>query len=291
MEIHIQLFDDVSKTARRLEELCTYMSAVWDVSSDVVIICSRNDHLVNAAVSPAFFEMGSDSSSSKSTSSREQQTLVMEVDPYEGSYNTFDVDLSKPMNRDQADAMLKSNRSKARFVTPVFEKNLKVLSDLVGDACACAIPEGQKQLIMAKDFYRLDEDKNEQIMYCEAKVVKLKGNAVLVVLRDITQRMQLHDARIQLSEEMQARTIDSNANRFTRGEIRNELSAAIDLLDSLKDKVKGNSATTSEANSESDLTDAPDMCKQMDQLDAILRKMVTSGNFGPPTNTVDDAAR
>ena len=291
MEIHEQIFDDVSKTARRLEELCTYMSAVWDVSSDVVIICSKNDHLVNAAVSPAFFQMGCSSGSIATKASNDQMTLVMEVDPYEGSYHTFDVDLSKPMTRDQADKMLKSNRTKTRIVTPIFEKNLRVLSDLVGDACACAIPEGQKQLIMAKDFYRLDEDKNEQPMYCEAKVVKLKGKVVLVVLRDVTQRLQLHEAHMKLNEEMNARKIDSNASQFARCAIRNELSTAISLLDSLKEKIKNGSETSSENYSDAtgeEKVDASSMYKEMDELDTKLRQILTSRSFGPPTLSNDD---
>jgi hypothetical protein len=158
MEVHEQLFDEVSKTARRLGELRTYMSAVWDASSDVVIICSKNDQMVNAAVSPAFFQMENAFGvvpTKRNAYISNRVTLVMEVDSYEGSYRYFEVDLAKNLSREDADVMMKKSRSKARMVAPTFEKNLKVLADLVSDASAMAAPEGTNEFTLMKDFYYL----------------------------------------------------------------------------------------------------------------------------------------
>jgi len=207
IEVHEQLFDEVSRTARRLGDLRKYMSAVWDASNDVVIICSSHDSMVNAAVSPSFFQMehAFDDSTKKPKKKRSiyedvdqsKTTLVMEVDPYAGSYRTFEVDLSKKMSREEANTVMKTSRNKARMVTPVFNKNLKVLSDLVCDACTVAFPEDQNQNIMLKDFYCENTDDRNRLrkLHCEAKVVKLQGKTFLIVLRDVTQRVLQHRRR------------------------------------------------------------------------------------------------
>jgi hypothetical protein len=193
LEVHEVLFDDVSKTARRLGDLRSYMSAVWDVSTDVVIICSSHDHLVSAAVSPSIYQMETALGSQKTNVQRlgpqdhDLTTLVMEVDPYEGSYQTFEMDLSKPMSREEANMMLKRSRDKARMITPTFEKNLKVLSDLVCDACSISFPSGHTQNVVYRDFYCVDNEREEHNLCCEAKIVKLKDKAFLIVLRDVTQ--------------------------------------------------------------------------------------------------------
>jgi len=113
------------------------------------------------------------------------------------------------MTREQADIMLRNSRSKARTVTQVFEKNLKVLADLVGDACAYAIPGGKNQHILAKDFYSVENGVIRHTLTCEAKIVNLKGKAVLIILRDRTERLKLHKAESRL------RKIDGNATRLT----------------------------------------------------------------------------
>jgi len=197
LEVHERLFDDMSQVVQRLEELRSYMSAVWDASTDVVIICSNHDHLVNAAVSPAFYQMEHQQDMGMATTANrgsrncdhDQNTLVMEVDPYEGSYRTYDMNLSKPMTRGEANDMMKNSRNKARMITPCFEKNLKVLSDLVCDACTLAIPAGQKQYTMRKDFYCVDKYQARQLnkLSCEAKVVKLQSKAFLIMLRNVTE--------------------------------------------------------------------------------------------------------
>eukprot|EP00523_Entomoneis_sp_CCMP467_P006984 CAMPEP_0168734236 /NCGR_PEP_ID=MMETSP0724-20121128/8706_1 /TAXON_ID=265536 /ORGANISM="Amphiprora sp., Strain CCMP467" /LENGTH=772 /DNA_ID=CAMNT_0008781327 /DNA_START=78 /DNA_END=2394 /DNA_ORIENTATION=- len=230
MEVHEQLFDEVSRGTRRLDDLKTYMSAVWDVSDDVMVICSNNGQasMVNAAVSPAFFQMehgfdwkfGASQGPSRTKKRRKTKkaplqdydksstTLVMEVDPYIGSYRTFEVDLSRKMSREEASDLLKENRSKARVVTPIFNKNLKVLSDLVCDACTMAIPYGRNQNILMKDFYCSDPSapRRMQKVPARCKVVNLKDEAFLIVVTAISpsnsnQRiLDLHGSKTETPE-------------------------------------------------------------------------------------------
>uniref|UniRef100_A0A7S2YL02 Uncharacterized protein n=1 Tax=Entomoneis paludosa TaxID=265537 RepID=A0A7S2YL02_9STRA len=198
IEVHEQLFDDVSRTAQRLGDLRTYMSAVWDASNDVVVICSCHDSMVNAAVSPSFFQMDKSNKKPKPSIYKDEHdqsktTLVMEVDPYVGSYRTFEVNLSKKMSREEANTMMKTSRNKARMVTPVFNKNLKALSDLVCDAVTIQVPEGQNQHTILKEFFcenlQTPGTRNLKRLICEAKVVKLQGKTFLIVLRDVTQQV------------------------------------------------------------------------------------------------------
>ena len=101
LDVHEQLFDEVSRTARRLGDLRTYMSAVWDMSSDIVVICSSHQSLVTAAASPSFYDLehakldiskasNHNHDKQKLSNKQKRSTLVMEVDPYVGSYRTFD---------------------------------------------------------------------------------------------------------------------------------------------------------------------------------------------------------
>lgn len=279
MEIHEQLFDDVAKTARRLQELCTYMSAVWDASSDVVIVCSKHDELVNAAISPSFFQMGDSNGIMAKKPPDDPITLVMEVDPYEGSYNTFEADLSKQMTREQIDEMLKRSRNKPLVVTPLIEKNLSELADLVGDAFAYAMPEGKNQHIMLKSLYRIENGCMQHNMHCEAKIVNLKGKAVLILLRDMTQRFKLHKAETKLINEINKRKIESDANRSDREKLKFGVSTAIDLLDALKGdvvKVDANSVNPASLNETSGSSVAS---VKLEKLDEVLRTMLTSGKL------------
>ena len=198
MEIHRHLFDDLAKKARRLQELCDCMSAVWDISSDVVIICSKNDHLVTAAVSPAIFQFGDTQFSMAQKTTENPITLVMEIDPYEGYFNTFEVDLSEPLTASQVHKMLKDSQTKVRDGTPVFQKNLKVLADLVGDACAYAIPAGRNQHVLTKNFYHIENNEMQLGMSCEAKIANLKGKALLIILRNMTPKFKLVKAEMQI---------------------------------------------------------------------------------------------
>ena len=106
------------------------------------------------------------------------------------------------MTRQQANTLLKKCRVPERDLpegtTPVFAKNLKVLADLVGDACAYAIPGGTNKTVLNKDFYMIENGAMKHSLSCEAKIVNLRGKAVLIVLRDITGRLKLHKAESRL---------------------------------------------------------------------------------------------
>ena len=109
-------------------------------------------------------------------------------------FSTFLVDLTQKMNRNEADNMIKTSRNKARMVTPVFNKNLKALSDLVCDASVVAFPEGKHRHVLMKDFYAFDEkEKTRTRRICEATISKLQGKVFMIMIRDVTSQMALYD--------------------------------------------------------------------------------------------------
>jgi len=78
--------------------------------------------------------------------------------------------------------------------------------------------------------------KGSMLQY-EAKITKLASDAVVIVLRDISERFQRFEAEKQLVMETTERKKDAEANRFTRHEVKNGLLAAIGLVDSLKESM------------------------------------------------------
>lgn len=67
-----------------------------------------------------------------------------------------------------------------------------------------------------------------------------------VVERDISERLRRFDAEKVALSEMTARRKDSEANRFTRHEVKNGLLAVLGLCDSLKDTVEEAAGTLGE---------------------------------------------
>jgi hypothetical protein len=69
---------------------------------------------------------------------------------------------------------------------------------------------------------------------CEATVTRVEDNALMIVIRDISERQKRFEAEKQVVSESTARQKDAAANRFTRHEIKNGILSAIGLCDSLR---------------------------------------------------------
>ncbi|CAB9496841.1 expressed unknown protein [Seminavis robusta] len=79
---------------------------------------------------------------------------------------------------------------------------------------------------------------------CEALVTRLDDSALFVVVRDITERHRRFEAEKLAFSEMTARMRDSEANRFTRHEVKNGLLASLGLCEGLTDLSNKQSKTT-----------------------------------------------
>ena len=64
-------------------------------------------------------------------------------------------------------------------------------------------------------------------LHCEAKISKVDDSSCLVVVRDISERFERFEMEKQLVAEITARKKDTEANRFTRHEVKNSILACI----------------------------------------------------------------
>ena len=107
----------------------------------------------------------------------------------------------------------------------------------VADLIVRAWDSGRKEALLLHDLVRV-QDGTEHVVRCEAKVTKLEDNALVVVMRDISERFRRFEAEKRAISETTARRKDAEANRFTRHEVKNGLLAAIGLCDYLSNAVQ-----------------------------------------------------
>jgi signal transduction histidine kinase len=80
------------------------------------------------------------------------------------------------------------------------------------------------------------EGASERTKY-EVKATRLDENAVVVVVRNVSERYRRFEAEKQFVLETTARQKDAEANRFTRHEVKNGLLAAIEICGNLREQL------------------------------------------------------
>merc|ERR1719287_53645 len=71
----------------------------------------------------------------------------------------------------------------------------------------------------------------------EVKATRLGGNAVVIVVRDVSERFRLFEAEKRFVFETTARQKDAEANRFTRHEVKNGLLGAIEICGNMREQL------------------------------------------------------
>ena len=233
VEAHNKVFDPVLRKARRLEELRKFMSAVWDTSTDVIVMCTQTEKHINGILSPAFSDgrgkLDVDSLHGKLGLQNDKVTTVMEVDVNSEAYASFQIDLRSPIAREDAFGVLWKKRKQLGRDASIHEKNIAVMADLLRQVCRSK----EKEATIMKDFHQ--KTSSPSILRCEAKITRVENGAFLVVIRDISERFKIFETEKSLIKETTARKMAAEANRFTRHEVKNGILAAIGLLDSLRD--------------------------------------------------------
>lgn len=239
IDAHKEVFDEKARVVRRLEELRSFMSAVWDSSSDVIVFCGQKNDRVSARVSPAFLKMIGVSSTRLAFLDRGDVSLVLEVDLKQNEYSVFAFDLSRPVNRGDVESIRGSFAKNRRRLNDVegleaSEKNVALMAQLVSKACSAG---GDEDISIMTEFVKVDGNGEEAVTPCEAKVAKIDGGSSVLVLRDITDRIQRFEAEKKLVEEITTRQKDAETNKFSRHEIKNGILSAIALLDHIREGV------------------------------------------------------
>ncbi|CAJ1948208.1 unnamed protein product [Cylindrotheca closterium] len=267
VQVHKVAFDDSERAERRLAELRQQMSAIWERSSDAICVSVQGiGGAITTMVSPAYLrEFHGISSKPKAivfevdekhirrkNYSKLQVRTVREINfpvlPTSGSKvfrkNTEGKD-SNLSNSSKNNNRHRSNNNVSVGATDetaagefglgtmeidVDESLLTSLAGMVGRAW------NQKTGSRSMNHRLLKiADGAKVFIKCEANICTLDNDAMLMVVRDISERTKRFEAEKKTILETTARKKDAEANRFTRHEVKNGLLAAIDLCESLKE--------------------------------------------------------
>jgi hypothetical protein len=248
VDVHYAIFDPSAKVERRLNELRQLMSAVWESSSDVIAISVRTGPKGDASVmlSPAFFGLKSKQGPLRRLSTSQIKDMFRKKSVlYQLSGTAFQAEKKKDNESCVDDNMIShieqtgfdaidSNARGLMFDTGEFKPDigaLRALSDVIVKAWDSS---EKKEKVFTHDLHWTGSNK-DYIIRSEAKVSRLDQNALIVIIRDISERVRVFEAEKQILFETTSRQKDAEANRFTRHEVKNGLLAALGLYESLCD--------------------------------------------------------
>jgi len=232
LDVHELVFDEGSRAVRRLEEMRDIMSVVWDSSSDVIALCVKGKRTINAVVSPTFLKL----SGEEKEDYDENIALVFEVTPNINTnltpkHKVVAMNMSSPVT---LQVMKQSSYLKNGTSRTTIKKNVASMAKLIAKSWEFT---DDKEVLLMHELHGHSVDNGERTIQCEAKITNLDTNAVVIVMRDISERFQRFEAEKQLVIEVTERKKDAEANRFTRHEVKNGLLAAIGLVDTMKESL------------------------------------------------------
>jgi len=220
------------------------LSVVWDNSSDVIGISVRGaSGDVTTMLSPTYVKIYSDLTANPGVESKQAGSKIYK----DGKALTFQVDAryfkpgcdedyivpSNVYDLDFKDLKLGSPTYISSKSTNLAQEEMASMAKLIVRAWQT---EDEKTLLM-HDLTRKRGTSKVSIR-CEANISRMEENALVVVVRDISERFRRFEAEKKVVSETTARLKDAAANRFTRHEVKNGLLAAIGLCDSLNESVQ-----------------------------------------------------
>jgi hypothetical protein len=205
------------------------LGVVWDNSSDVIGISVRGvSGDVTTMISTTYRKVYSNKSNDADTNhggkalafELDARCVVADITDDILPANVYDLDFKdlspsgRPQKREKSCALEKEElASIAKLVVRAWKE------------------DSPKSLIM-HDLVRRSGS-SRIIIRCEANITRMEDNALILVIRDISERFRRFEAEKKVISETTARIKDAAANRFTRHEVKNGLLAAIGLCDSL----------------------------------------------------------
>ena len=245
--MHNQVFEEGARSKRRLAELRQMM---WDNSSDVLAISVKSPSgVVLTMVSPTFFRLLRHSNGLSDDGAFDARGMLFEhtADDYEKllqgkleGHGTQPLVQPKLYDFDFGEFTLQNLRkrvTRARSMSGlVGTSEMTALAELMAKSWAC---KDRDSLIAHDLILRTKGDKLDTVQ-CEAKVTRIDETALFLVIRDVSERFRRFEAEKVALSEMTAREKDSEANRFTRHEVKNGLLAALGLCESLHNSMGEN---------------------------------------------------
>ena len=269
VNVHDTVFDDAARAERRLKELREMMSVVWDSSSDVIVVSVRGAKgVVTTMVSPTYVsifpknkgeekEDGNDGTGDDAGDDTDEKRngLVFEFNPKDYSDDGRGLADAMPSSLQVHDLEffgLSSVKSKAADEV-VRTEGMSSLVELVfraWDVSADKITGGSTTSSPSLPTDTASASAPEDVIISprlnsadpagrwEAKITRLRDSALVMVLRDTSERSRRFEAEKKYVSESTARMKDAEANRFTRHEVKNGLLSAIGLCDSFGDTLE-----------------------------------------------------
>lgn len=273
MQLHVyeKVFDESARSARRLEEMRTLMSALWEASTDILVICAETDDFIHAVISPHPLLQSEVELEELCDGGRSSSSTMLEISKMDNSFVSFPMNLSDPVTRKDAQR-IQTQRQRTRDLNMDFNErdtargtNLATLARVAKQACMDPENWGENDVNWSlQEMLEYDPETEQDIpVTCEAKATAIESGGVLLVLRNVSERYQRFEVEKALLEEVIVRKKDAEAIRFTRHEVKNGLLAAIGIVDGLKEQMQ-----LSQGGDDKD--------SHMDDLDAALKEILES---------------
>ena len=206
------------------------LSVVWDNSSDVIGISVRGvSGDVTTMLSPTYMKMYSDVNNDADRGSALSFELDARCFQPGADADVVPANMYDLHFKDLVPGGRPYKSSKSQFLR---EEETKSIAELVIRSWESQEP---KSLLM-HDLVRKRGTPKVNIR-CEANITRMEENALVIVVRDISERFRRFEAEKKVISETTARLKDAAANRFTRHEVKNGLLSAIGLCDSLNECV------------------------------------------------------
>ena len=247
MDVHQAIFDPFARSERRIEELRKLMSAVWESSSDPIAISVKNGSNggVTTLLSPAFFALGGGKGALRRLSKDEIKDLFcnrsilfkLSQDVFARSSNSgnesHEVKTEDILSVDYTDFSTGLGQSSGIvFAGQLVAPEMGCLRAVAESVVKAWQKKGREQ-VFSHELSWTCENKKDRLVYSEAKVSQLDENSLIVIIRDISERVKVFETEKKILFEATSRQKDAEANRFTRHEVKNGLLAAIGLYETL----------------------------------------------------------
>ena len=248
-------FDEIKRANRRLVELKNTMSAVWENSSDTIAISvEKISGNMTSMVSPSFFK---DALVLKQEELNNISAVVLELEKScvkkkrNSSSNvaarvaTGDlprVGMKTIRKEDFSQLDLHSSESRNIFDPVAAHQRGAEKIDLMTyravafcDMMSRAWQTTANELVFEHDVHPR-EGTGPRAKY-EVKVTRLGEHAIVVVIRDVSERYRRFEAEKRFIVETTARQKDADANRFTRHEVKNGILSAIEICSNIREQI------------------------------------------------------
>jgi len=213
LDTHKAVFESEGLAQRQLLELRQLMSVLWSSSSDMIVLSIKHELKCLTLFSPAFTELLTGRSSTKS-GSEEQQALVVEterdIDRDDNNGEIFALsNVKKVYHIDSSDCsfeMIHEASLDSEVETDSFQVEIacKMLSEAW--AFVAEARRGSSPLV-PYDFVRPDGTKCS----CEMKVLPHAENGMISVVRDVSERFRRFEAERKAETEALKRQKESQS--------------------------------------------------------------------------------